>query len=315
MKPFEQRWQELDLPGEAPAYQRVDESHPLDFYLGRDLTGEWLLLLVTDQQPPASQNYQAIHVLSRLRHDGRWALVFRLVKPELARVFSHLCEDLVESSRNLPDPAKAVPFVMARFARWQRLLEKGRSGLLDLHELRGLLGELLFLEQRMIPMYGIEPAVNGWMGPLGADQDFALPDCHYEVKTIRDGAGTVRISSAEQLDLDAPELKLSVVILDDMAGPGGTDIFTPLDLVGRIRSRIESMPSSIQSFEEKLLAAGYLDREEYAAFRFSLRAVRQYRVEGNFPRIVRSDLSSGIGAVGYEIILATCQEFEDLTPE
>jgi len=311
MKPFDQRWDEIGVPGESPAFQRVDDVHPLDFYLGRDITGEWILMLVTDQQPPLSKQYRAIHVISRSRHDGRWALIFQLKRTELAKVFSHLCEDLVESSRVLPDPAKPVSYVMARFDRWLKLLERGRSGVLDLYELRGLVGELLYLERVAMPKVGIEAAVACWVGPKGADQDFVFQDKRVEVKTIREGADRVRISSAEQLDVSGHDLKLAVVVLEDVPGGGGGDSFDALELVGRLRRRIEPVPSVVEKFEDNLIAAGFLEREEYAAFRFLFDRIRFFRVDGDFPRIVRTGLPEGIGALSYEVMLANCRSFEE----
>lgn len=311
MRPFDQRWEELETQGEQQVFQRVDDRHPLDFYLGRDISGNWILLLVTDQQPPPSHHFQAIHINSRLRHDGRWALMFQLTRPELGKVFSHLCEDLVESSRTLSDPGKSVSFVMARFSRWQRLLERGRSGLLELNELRGLMGELLVLEQVIVPRHGIEPSLRGWTGPLGADQDFVFEERRYEVKTIRRGTDTISISSAEQLDITDQVLMLEVVILDDVPLEGGGLSFSPLELVGRLRTMFEPLPSVLVIFEERLLSAGFIECEEYAKYRFACRGIRQFRVDRDFPKIVRSGLPQGIGRVSYEVRLENCLLFED----
>jgi hypothetical protein len=95
MTTFETRWREMPVHPERPAFQRVDESHPLDFYLGRESSGEWVLLLITEEHSKSSREYQAIHVVCRQRHDGRWALLFRLMRQELEKLFSLLCEDLV----------------------------------------------------------------------------------------------------------------------------------------------------------------------------------------------------------------------------
>jgi len=91
MTAFETRWREMPVHPESPAFQRVDELHPLDFYLGREASGEWILLLITEERPKASREYQAIHVVCRQRSDGRWALLFRLMRPELEKLFSLLC--------------------------------------------------------------------------------------------------------------------------------------------------------------------------------------------------------------------------------
>lgn len=295
---------------ESPAFQRVDESHPLDFYLGRETTGEWILLLITEERSKSSREYQAIHVICRQRNDGRWALLFRLMRPELEKLFSLLCEDLVESSRNIQDPALAASIVLARFARWQKLLERGQTGLLDEMAMRGLVGELLFLEKQAIPSRGLREAVNAWVGPVGAERDFRFPEHEYEVKTTRTGANRVLISSAEQLDLQAKLLDLFIVLLDDAEPESHPEAFTPLGIVGRLREAMESDPVAMEAFESRLMDAGFVMREEYGERAYIFRQFRMFRVAEGFPAIRRSQLPLGIGKVIWELELPAILSFE-----
>ena len=71
MTAFETRWREMTVHPESPAFQRVDELHPLDFYLGKEVSGEWILLLITDERPKTSREYQAIHVICREQRTRR----------------------------------------------------------------------------------------------------------------------------------------------------------------------------------------------------------------------------------------------------
>ena len=305
MIPFELRWKTLE-PG---AYQRVDEDHPLDLYLGLDVSGEHVLFLIIQREETVRVQSQAIQVICRQRHDGRWVLMFRLVQTELGKIFSHLCEDLVESSRQLTDVRNAAQFILARFTRWQRLLQYGHTGLLDESAARGLIGELLFLGQHSLPVYGLLPAVEGWVGPLDSAQDFHYPDCLFEVKSIRSGASTVMISSAEQLDDIGLPLLLVIVMLDT-AERGTADAFCLPDIVNGLRRQLEGNAMASSLFEERLIAAGYIDREEYQSHWYKAGAIRQFDVCEEFPRIMRSQLTSGIGKVKYELDLIACQQFE-----
>lgn len=313
MKTFESRWREMPVHPESPAFQRIDESHPLDFYLGRETSGEWVLLLITKEQPKSSREYQAIHVISRERTDGRWALLFRLMTPELEKLFSLLCEDLVESSRNIQDSSLSASFVLARFARWQRLLERGQSGLLDEAALQGLIGELLFLEKQAIPSKGLREAVNGWVGPAGAERDFRFAEHEYEVKAIGVSVKRILVSSAEQLDLKSKPLDLFVVLLDQTEPGRHAEAFTPLGIVARLREVIGSDPIALEAFESKLLEAGFIVREEYAERAYVFRNFRAFRVGEGFPAIRRSELPQGIGTVIWELELSAVSSFE-LTP-
>lgn len=310
MTAFEARWREMPVHPESPAFQRVDESHPLDFYLGRETTGEWILLLITNERPMSSREYQAIHVICRQRNDGRWALLFRLMRPELEKLFSLLCEDLVESSRNIQDPSRPASFVLTRFARWQKLLEQGHSGLLDEAAMRGLIGELLFLEKQAIPSRGIREAVTGWVGPTRAQRDFRFPEHEYEVKTIRTGANRVLISSAEQLDLQAKILDLVVVLLDEAELESHPDAFTPLGMVGRLRELLESDTTALDVFEARLMDAGFVAREEYSERAYIFRQFRMFRIGEGFPAIRRSQLPVGIGKVTWELEIPAILSFE-----
>ena len=305
MMPIEARWEMLELGG----FQRIDDNHPLDFYLGMDVSGDRVLLLIIQDEETVPVQSQAINVVCRKRHDGQWALMFRLVRSELGRVFSHLCEDLVESSRKLSDTTNPARFVLARFERWQRLLKHGHTGLLDESALRGLICELLYLRQISIPRYGLAPAIKGWLGPLDAAQDFYYPDGYFEVKSIRTGSSRVIISSADQLDDTVEPLDLVAVILDP-ADRESADAFCLPDIISNMRHLLEEDPVALSTFEERLLAAGYIDSDEYKNLFFKAGKFRFFTVCDGFPRIMRSSLSSGINKVTYELDLTFCEPFE-----
>lgn len=310
---FEARWGELNPRQGEPSFLRVDETHPLDFYLGKDVTGERCLLLITDNEPPTFPQSQAISVKSAKRQDGRWALLFRLTRSELGLVFSHLCEDLVDSSRGIDNVATGGTIILARFVRWQRLLERGSSGLLDEAALRGLLGEILFLELVAIPYHGAERALEGWFGPTGADQDFRFPETWYEVKSIRPGASVVTISSVEQLDAEGYDGELAVVCIDKAVKdePG---CFTPASLIGRVRAMLEVFPVAGTRFEDLLLEANYVDNPDYEKEYYVMRNLRRYIVGEGFPKITRASISAGIRNVEYEVELSRIAPFERANP-
>ncbi|MBI5135766.1 MAG: PD-(D/E)XK motif protein [Nitrospirae bacterium] len=310
MMAFEARWREMPTHPEGAAFQRVDESHPLDFYLGKEASGEWALLLVTQEQPISSREYQAIHVIRRQRNDDRWALLFRLVRPELGKLFALLCEDLVEASRNIPDPARSASYVLARFARWQRLLELGHSGLLGEAALKGLIGELLFLERQAIPSRGLREAVAGWVGPAGADRDFRFPGHECEIKTILTGADRVLISSEEQLDVPEGSLDLVIVVLDEADPRSHPEAFTPLGIVERVRQVVEHDPVALETFEGRLMEAGFVARGEYGERAYVFERFRTFRLVEGFPAIRRSLLPAGIGKVTWELELRAILPFE-----
>jgi hypothetical protein len=199
--------------------------------------------------------------------------------------------------------------VLARFARWQKLLERG-SDLLDESALLGLIGELLFLEKQVIPSKGLRNGVNGWVGPAGAERDFRFGEREYEVKTVGPTAKRVLISSAEQLDIAHNRLDLFVVSVEETLPGSHPEAFTPLDLIARLKDSFETDSVAFDLFDSKLLEAGFIPRDEYAERAYRFHHFRGFHVQENFPAIRRSELPQGIGKVLWELELTAVASFE-----
>jgi hypothetical protein len=283
------------------AFRLLDEAHPLDLYAGFDQDNCRVLMLVTQLPPEEIPATGAVEVTVNLRSDGNYAVLFRLARTELNELFGRLCQDLVDATRTAKkeDGAKAL---FQRLNRWRRLLEPGRVGLSD-SELRGLYGELWFLRTIAIPAYGAIDAINGWNGPRGAPQDFQLGSGLVEVKAILPGIHSVSISSAEQLENGASPLQLAVVSLHpskELSLPG---------LIENIRQELEGSLGGLSEFELRLAEAGYADRPEYERIRFSVDQIRFYLVSEGFPRIMSSQIPSGISRLTYDLDLHKCGEY------
>lgn len=289
-------WKAEDLA----AYQRVSAAHPLDFYAGHSPTRAWELLLVSSFEPQGMRHSGAVSVDTRKRHDGTWAIVVTLVSSDEKDVFVQLCVDLIDSSVDQPSSAQGIRFVVRRFRKWQRLLEQGHSGLLPVTAVKGLLGELLWLERFSLQRYTPITAVEGWQGPAAADRDFVYDAAWYEVKTIVSGSNEVTISSIEQLDVDRNG-EMVVISLDRAPATDALHINLP-----RVISSVESHladPFSLDLFRDKLLEAGYMDRPEYADMCFTVGLVRRYRIDQEFPRLRRRLIPAEVTEGSYKLSL------------
>jgi hypothetical protein len=309
MTRVEELWQDVAAEGaQTGVFRRVDETHPLDLYAGNDVEGRHVLMLVSRRSPPAIPPPGAVEVLCNQRGDRGWAVIFRLAKPELDDLFGRLCQDLVDTSRSATRDYGA-DVLLRRLNRWRKLLELGHRKTLSDRELRGLVGDLWFLDTVAIPRVGIDIGVSGWNGPFGAPQDFLIDGLLVEVKTILPGVQDVTISCVEQLDGGTTPLFLAVVQLapSDAAHP---DAFTPSSLVHRLRAAVEASARASNEFELRLAEAGYTDFDEYARAWFRVKACRYYCVRDGFPRIVRDALAAGVTAASYEIDLQQCGPFE-----
>lgn len=316
MKSLNVIWDALSKSSESarPIYQRVDEIHPVDFYAGIAPSGARLLFLISPVEPPPVKKYHAFDVSKGRREDGRWTLTIELRRAEFSRLFAHLCEDLIESARADHRPETSAAFVVERISRWQKLLGKDPGELLDDDSIRGLIGELLFLEQVAIPVLGPDLGTRSWEGPLESPQDFRFPERHVEVKTCGTRNLNVWISSAEQLDGSGLPLTLSVAVLE-ASNEFEEGSFTLRGLVNRIGEFLEGFSPAKRDFVAKIAMTGYADREEYQRNCFVLRRFRHFNVIGDFPRIQRSLIPEALIAARYQLDLIQCAEFEVSTFE
>ncbi|RKQ57835.1 putative PD-(D/E)XK family protein DUF4420 [Vogesella indigofera] len=305
---LDQRWNELQPANKDDVFQLLDPDHPLDFYIGRDARGGRSLLLLTTDTPPAPKEYRAIRIQTFQRPDGRWSLLFRLTSPELTQLFTWLCQDLVEAGRRVVDPARPVAVLMKRFANWQRLMASGHNGLMDENRIRGLCGELLFLEQQLLPVFGGLASVTGWVGPERAHQDFQMCDKAWEIKTIRPGSTTVRISSEHQLDSKARPIELVVVSLADLQS-SSPDGFTLNRLADRLYESLAGDLEAQDLFLQRLAAYGYIRRPEYDSRYYRVTACEAYVAGDGFPALAPSGLPSFISQVTYDLDLAGCKPY------
>lgn len=231
-----------------------------------------------------------------------------LREPRFADVFAALAEDLARRiEAAAASGAAGVTVLLGQLRRWQRFLASARDGL-DPAAQRGLWGELHFLRTRLLPLLG-GAAVDGWKGPEGAHQDFQFTTAWIEVKTtLAKQPQAVRIASERQLDdTRAPALFLHVLALESHEGGAATLPAAVADL----RMALAPWPAARESFEDALLAAGYLDQHapRYAAVGYAVRQAQDYRIGPNFPRIVEASLPAGVGEVNYGLSLAACLNF------
>ena len=293
-------------------FRRVDETHPLSLYAGIDHDGRRVLMLVTSNVPPQLPPPGIVHVVCNQRENGEFAIILQLGRPEFDEVFGRLCQDLVDATRTAV-PTLGAEAVLRRLGRWRKLLEVGQRTTLSDAALRGLIGELWFLQHVALRRLGADAAVQGWVGPLDAAQDFIVGEEMFEIKTCTPAASHVTIASLQQLDAAGAPLYLVVVWLA-VAAAGATESFSPAQLVQALRAAIETSASASTEFALRLAEAGYTDAEEYERTWYHVTTVRYYRVQHDFPRLTRGVVPQGVGDATYTIALNACTPFEqDIT--
>lgn len=283
-------------------FLQIDTQHPLEWHIGYQSISQRTLLLVCDAEIAAIESSKSMIVSRRRREsDNRWTLSFELLRNEQQGVFAILCCDVIEYSRSAVTEAEALKLVISRYKQWSKLLETQHSGLMDEHSRKGLLGELLFLEQRISSADSILAEIQGWVGADGADQDFIYPDGWFEIKSAGTSAASVTISSLEQLDCaDEGELVIKRI---DKAAPKKAGAFSLNDVVKRISSFIIGNAEALDLFRAKLSAYGYIDLQEYSEQKYFCFSTQRYLVDKSFPKLTRANVPAQVSALHYELDL------------
>jgi hypothetical protein len=301
-------WESIALDKTGVGFRRFDISHVLDFYVGIDAEGRRTLLLICPEEPAVQSDMRAVLLKSLCRDDGRWSLFLILEDVRLLELFSLFCEDLIESSRSHLSLLESFTFVMARLVSWRQLFQLGDLGLLTESQVRGLCGELLYLET-LIDSDGALAAVKAWVGPSRADQDFQFDKHAWEIKTIRPGCDVITISSETQLDTQLRSVDLVVVELGNCA-MDSNGAFTLNSIVCKIQSLLLSNYEARSLFDNLLLRAGYIVRPEYDRLNLVVRDISVFSVCDGFPCITPRLLPIGLSRVRYELALAECVKFK-----
>ncbi len=273
------------------------------------------LLIVTHELGLRSQHrwptLRGLRIERQPDEEGhRELLVLRLAEVQYRDIFHRFCIDIVDAVRAAETGQEALDTCIMRTWRWHRLLKGGRDGRLTVEEQKGLIGELAFLEQHVVPVIGVGQGVRSWVGPLGAQRDFEIGITGVECKAHAPLASTLRIASADQLDsTHATPIFLHVIeIAEDRGDVAGA--VTVTDVVDRFRQLIEASDMAVRGdFEERLWAVGYDCEDDYTDRRWVIGNTSFYGVVAGFPRITPRMLPAGVTQVGYRVALAECEEF------
>ena len=206
------------------------------------------------------------------------------------RPFLSFCEDLLT---DLDRPSVAPDDAAFRTCtRWQHFWSSDEQGPVSPEWVRGLLGELRFLET-LIRSIGTR-VIGSWTGPDARDHDFqAMSRVAFEVKVSATVPYTIECN-LNQLD---PALfdDLYVVCFQAVRVDAGETI---VDVVSRIENALEDDETHLDAFYLRLHAAGYRRqlRPDYEGFHFTIDGPNYYRVDRSFPNITAATFDPPLDA-------------------
>lgn len=284
---------------------RFGDNRYLSLYIGRDddarysfdFRGKYKPIKISSSDVIAVEQYAGEDLLT---------LRFSLENNDLLEYFCTFCQDLFDSVKVITDDETAYHTLRSRYYSWRQLFRPDNARMAEA-EIMGLIGELLFLKDCMIPEKGIDIALQSWMGPEKTHKDFSDQKDWFEIKTINFGKETVRISSIEQLDSDIDGY-LVVYELEKMSPS-----FDGIKINQLVNDIIALLTNTVQreTFMNKLQLYGFDFSNENDSNVYVLRTKHTYKVDNKtFPRMQRDMLPKAITKVQYELLLSELEHFK-----
>lgn len=238
--------------------------------------------------------------------DGKGNIQVFLLDKTNWEIFKHICDDLIEYLEKQDNIDTYEILIEQRLLSWKKLFEK-ESDLFSLKKQMGLISELSFLKELSLE-WSIEKAIDSWCGANGDNQDFAIGNRIYEIKSyILTKGELINISSSKQLDILPSELYLITIGLqNDETGLTIQDMIKTIDKLIGTNSELKT------NFHRKLCEYGYfaelLGRQKLYKFAFKTKAA--YLVGEKFPRVLSKDIDDRIVEFKYKIDMSKCHKFK-----
>lgn len=307
-------WDDIAVPGADLNVRQVSSETAVPCFWGRDTAGACLFLVELQGDHAAQYRKNAVTVSGidvdlRVRDQGQQHLVLALERQVDRDLFEGLCRTLASSLEHATDSASSLAVSLAHIRRWKTFLS-GRSHRLCSEEVRGLFAEIVFLTELIDRQVLSGVAVEAWLGPERSHQDFIFGNTAVEIKSLSGvERSSIRISSEDQLESLNDALFLRVYRLSSLADAVGA--LSLNEIVSAFQARLgEGEADAVEAFDRKLVAHGYAPLPDYDEPRFVVSDVRSYRVGDDFPRLMRSQLPTGIVNVAYDIRLETIAPYE-----
>jgi hypothetical protein len=285
-------------------YVRVNETHSLELYLGKNEKGFLTLRYNGDFQPIKIIGSGLLEV-KQVKTSIYYSLMFCYTSNENLSLFFNFCEDIISQTEKYKGK-DGYHEIINRYSQWRKMFFGGVK-VLNENEVMGLIGELLFLKNYVFPKYGESVGLNGWSGPEPTHKDFSYDDEWFEIKTMNSSRDSISVSSIEQLD-SISEGRLVVFALEKMS-PSFSGINLN-DLVIEISFKLEYEIEK-DVFLEKLKQVDYSFNELYNNYMYNLISCDTYLVMDGFPRIKAEGLPLGVIKIHYDLLLSSIEQFKE----
>lgn len=229
-----------------------------------------------------------------------------LIDNELKDIFSLFVENIIEEITNVPTENEAVTITSNVIQKWKKLFDKLSTKGLTIEQQKGLIGELLFLNELINSEINPDYLLNCWTGPDYEDKDFTLGTTCFEIKFTTSKLPRIKITSERQLDTSNVENLFLNNYTSENLKENGISLNSVVD---SIREKISNNSATLKYFNEKLESAEYFDedRENYDS-QYGVKSRSLYEVNDSFPKLTTDSLPQGVYNTSYYIENSAIEE-------
>lgn len=310
---FKARFAEMRRTEEMKFFGLPDFDVPVDVLMGLR-QGMPSLVFMCSEEPPRLNSSLAVKV-AVTKHGDIWQLLMIETEEKYSEPFCSFCMDILSVMEGAVDERNALSRLEARYEVWMSFWKSAPK--MTEEKVRGLAGELLFLERCLDQGRNARQVVFGWHGASGADQDFVFDNAWAEVKTVRQSATDVKITSLEQLVNPASLEKATQVdgrlVIVRLHSDPAEGAFTLAQLHERILRRLEEDPGVQQKYLTELALTG-ADMESgnlETKLPLQLMEMKSYAVNvQGFPKLHRgAGIPEAVTNVSYSLSIAALKDW------
>lgn len=248
-----------------------------------------------------------ISIIYEKSYQDKAILCINLKKTSFIETYLKLLEKIISAIYNIENQDYSIHKLLTEITNWRKCFEDENYEGLTKEEQLGLYGELSVIEEIYSKNISPENILKYWFGPDRGLHDFKFPNFFLEVKTYSKKKNKIKINNIDQLNYKFySNLHLGCVEIEiDNIGK------SLVELITSIQEGIFKEPSLNNKFNEKLNAYGYFEmhKDNYNN-RFQMNGINFFKVENNFPLILKEDILEGITDISYSIELNNCAEFK-----
>ncbi|TCL58878.1 putative PD-(D/E)XK family protein DUF4420 [Kineothrix alysoides] len=298
------------ISNEMGSQKLIDVDAAVKVYYGISNEGNPRLSFLSTVVPPKMDSTKLLKVVQGKESERIYWTNFDLLESTAKQVFYSFCSDLVKAVNGTNDEKKALVYLKNRFHIWKTLFKKSNA-VISAELIKGLFGELYFLNTKLVEKYGVTDAIRSWSGTDGTAKDFSKDLDWFEIKAVSASSVSVKISSVSQLSSAIPG-HLVIVKLESMSPMFTNGKSSIGELFDSILQRIDTDETK-ELFLSKIQTYGICLTDECCSEKFNVVSEQSYLVDNTFPRLQENDIKyKEICKVSYELIINSLERFKEV---